>query len=335
MEYQRLGDTGLKVSPMCLGTMMLGSMGNKDRAEGVRMIHTALDKGLNFVDTANVYSAGESEEIVGEALKDRRHDVVLATKVRAPMGKGPNDSGLSRGHILRQVEESLRRLKTDYIDLYQIHRPDADTPIEETLRTLDDLIQSGKVRHVGCSTGETSGNSGMFFEIVMPAWQMIDFVWTSRTNGWEPFRCVQPIHSLLDRGLERDLIPAAAAHGMGVITYSPLSNGWLTGKYRKGHEMPADSRGARRPGPRFDVDHPMNARRGEVVEELIPVATELGISLSQLALAWSMKQPGITAPIIGPRTPAQLEDNLGALDVSLSDELLKKIDGLVPSGTSV
>jgi aryl-alcohol dehydrogenase-like predicted oxidoreductase len=335
MEYRRLGNTGLNVSPLCLGTMMLGGWGNRDEDECIRMIHTALDAGINFIDTANVYSQGGSETIVGKALVGRREDVVLATKVWGRMGKGPNDQGLSRKHIRRQVEDSLRRLQTDYIDLYQIHRVDPNTPIEETLSTLHDLVREGKVRYLGCSTSDSLPGGGSAPEIPLSAWQMVDWFWIARTNGWEPFVCLQPPHSMLRREVERGLFPASVAHGMGIIPWSPLDGGWLTGKYRKGQPIPEDSRGGRMRRDPFDPEAPRNARKAEVVQELCGMASEAGIPLSRLALAWSMAQPGVTAPIIGPRTPAQLEDNLQAIEVKVPQQIIEAVDRLVPPGTNV
>ena len=320
MEYRKLGRTGLKVSPLCLGAMMFGQRGNADHADSIRIIHRALDAGINVVDTANVYSSGESEEIVGKALRGRRDEVVLATKVHGEMGSGPNDQGNSRVHILREVEHSLRRLQTDYIDLYQIHRPDPETPIEETLRALDDLVRSGKVRYIGSST--------------FAAWELVESYWVSDKQHLARFDCEQPPYSIFTRGIEKDVLPVCQKYGAGVIPWSPLNRGWLAGKYRKGQQFDEQSRMKR---DRFidQIDSPAGQRKLDLVEELIPMAQELGVNLAQYALAWTLTNPVITAPIIGPRTMEQLEDNLGALDVTIPPEHLRRIDELAPPGTDV
>lgn len=321
MNYRKLGRTGLKVSPLCLGTMMFGQRGNADHADCARIIHRALDAGINFVDTANVYSNGESEEIVGEALRGRRDSVVLATKVNNAMGPGPNDRGNSRAHILREVENSLRRLRTDYIDLYQIHRPDADTPIEETLRALDDLVRGGKVRYIGSST--------------FAAWELVESYWVADRHDLARFACEQPPYSIFVRHIENDLLPVCEKYGSGVIPWSPLNRGWLAGRYRKGQPLDAQSRVSR--GDRFidQPDSPIGRHKLKIVEQLIPMARELGASLAQYALAWTLTNPTITAPIIGPRTMEHLEDNLGALRVVIPPEHLRRIDELVPPGTDM
>ena len=321
MEYRKLGRTGLKVSPLCLGAMMFGRRGNADHADCERIIHRALDAGINFVDTANVYSSGESEEIVGQALRGRRDQVVLATKVHGVMGSGPNDGGNGRAHILREVENSLRRLQTDYIDLYQIHRPDPDTPIEETLRALDDLVHSGKVRYIGSST--------------FAAWELVESYWVSDRYNLARFECEQPPYSIFVRGIEKDVLPVCQKYGTGVIPWSPLNRGWLAGKYRQGQQLDPQSRAAR--GDQF-IDQPDSAagrRKLALVEELIPMAEEIGANLARYALAWTLTNPTITAPIIGPRTMQQLEDNLGALEVAIPPDHLRRIDTLVPPGTDV
>ncbi len=321
MEYRKLGRTGVKVSPLCLGAMMFGPRGNNDRADCERIIHRALDAGINFIDTANVYSNGESEEIVGQALRGRRDEVVLATKVHGVMGPGPNDRGNSRTHIMREVENSLRRLQTDYIDLYQIHRPDPDTSIEETLRTLDDLVHQGKVRYIGSST--------------FSAWELVESYWVSDRHNLVRFESEQPPYSIFVRGIERDVLPVCEKYGTGVIPWSPLNRGWLAGKYRKGQPIDPESRVGR--GDRFidSPDSPVGQRKLELVEELIPMAESAGADLAQYALAWTLTNPVITSPIIGPRTMAQLEDNLGALDVRIPPEQLARIDTMVPPGTDV
>jgi aryl-alcohol dehydrogenase-like predicted oxidoreductase len=321
MQYNKLGRTGLKVSPLCLGTMMFGPRGNAHHADCARISHRALDAGINFIDTANVYDNGESEEIVGEALRGRRDSVVLATKVSNPMGPGPNERGNSRAHILRQVEQSLRRLQTEYIDLYQIHRPDPDTPIEETLRALDDLVRSGKVRYVGTST--------------FAAWQLVESYWVSEHYNLVRFECEQPPYSIFVRHIENDVLPVCAKYGSGVIVWSPLDRGWLTGKYRQGRQIDPLWRAAR--GDRFidQPDSPIGRRKLDIVEHLIPMAQQVDASLAQYALAWILSNPVITAPIIGPRTMEQLEDSLGALQVVLPDEHLRIIDTLVPPGADL
>jgi aryl-alcohol dehydrogenase-like predicted oxidoreductase len=321
MNYRKLGRTGLKVSPLCLGAMMFGRRGNADHADCVRIIHRALDAGINFVDTANVYSNGESEEIVGEALRGHRDQVVLATKVHGEMGPGPNDRGNSRVHILREVEHSLRRLQTDYIDLYQIHRPDPDTPIEETLRALDDLVHSGKVRYIGSST--------------FAAWELVESYWVSDRYNLARFECEQPPYSIFVRHIEQDVLPVCQKYGTGVIPWSPLNRGWLAGRYRAGQEIDPQSRAAR--GDAF-IDRPdslAGRRKLELVEELIPMAQEVNASLAQYALAWTLTNPVVTAPIIGPRIMEQLENNLGALEITIPPDHLRRIDELVPPGTDV
>lgn len=321
MDYRRLGRTGLKVSPLCLGAMMFGQRGNANHDECVRIIHRAIDAGINFIDTANVYSRGESEKIVGSALRDRRDSVVLATKVHGKMGERPNDQGNSRVHILREVENSLRRLQTDYIDLYQIHRPDPETPIDETLRALDDLVASGKVRYIGSST--------------FAAWEIVEAHWASDKHDLARFDCEQPPYSIFVRGIEREVLPACKKYGIGVIPWSPLNRGWLAGKYRQGQPIDPESRVGRNDAFIDSPDSPTGRKKLELVEQLIPMSQELGASLAQYALAWTLANPVITAPIIGPRTMQQLEDNLPALDVKIPQAHLQRIDDLVPLGTDL
>ncbi len=321
MELRPLGRTGVKVSPLCLGTMMLGAMGNTDHDDSVRIIHRALDAGINFIDTADVYNAGESEKIVGKALTGgRREHVVLATKVHGPMGDDPNQAGNSRRWIMRAVEDSLRRLKTDYIDLYQIHRPEADTDVEETLGALTDLVRAGKVRYVGSST--------------FPPSQMVEAQWAARERNLERFVCEQPPYSLLVRAIEQDVLPTAGRYGMAVIPWSPLAGGWLSGRWRKGRKAPTSGRTQRFP-ERYDLSLPFHDRKLEAVEALSLLAEEAGISLVHLALAFTLRHPVVTAPIIGPRTMEQLESQLGATDVVLDDATLDRIDEIVPPGTNV
>ncbi|GAA5190892.1 aldo/keto reductase [Rugosimonospora acidiphila] len=320
MQLRTLGATGIKVSPYCLGAMMFGAWGNQDHDDSIKIIHAALDAGINFVDTADVYSRGESEEIVGKALRGRRDDVVLATKVHSAMGDDPNLRGNSRRWIIREVENSLRRLGTDHIDLYQIHRPDPDTDIEETLSALTDLVRSGKVRAIGSST--------------FPAEQIVEAQWAAERRGYERFRSEQPPYSILTRGIETGVLPTTAKYGMGVIAWSPLSGGWLTGKYRKGQEIDMTSGRPARIPARFDPSLPGNARKLDLVEQLIELAGESGISLTHLAVAFVVAHPAVTSAIIGPRTMEQLTDLLDGAQVSLSDDVLDRIDQIVAPGTN-
>jgi aryl-alcohol dehydrogenase-like predicted oxidoreductase len=331
MEYRKLGDSGLKVSPLCLGTMMFGSWGNPDHEEGIRAIRRALDLGINFLDTANVYSEGESEEIVGKAIAGRREEVVLATKVFAAMGKGPNQRGLSRKTIFEQVEHSLRRLGTDYIDLYQIHRPDLTTPWEETLRALDDLVRQGKVLYIGCSTNHYSSDD--VWQQKLEAWQLVESLWVSDKHGLARWISLQPPYSLLRRSMEKDLFPATRRFGIGNIVWSPLEGGWLTGKYRRGQDSPTDS-------PRFkkwigNLADPKFERRMDVVEQLLPWVEQKGTTLTRFSLAWAMQNPDVTSVILGPRTVEQLEDCVAAADLPITAEDKAKVDELVPPGFSV
>jgi aryl-alcohol dehydrogenase-like predicted oxidoreductase len=321
MELRTLGRTGVKVSPLCLGAMMFGSWGNTDREACERIIHRALDSGINFIDTADVYSRGESEEIVGEALRGgRRENVVLATKVHGRMGDDLNQFGNTRRWIIREVEDSLRRLKTDWIDLYQIHRPEADTDIDETLGALSDLIHAGKVRYIGSST--------------FPASQIVEAQWTAQQRGRERFVCEQPPYSILVRGIEQDVLPTCQRHGMGVIPWSPLAGGWLTGRYRLGSDVP-ESRRATLVPHRYDMSLPGNQRKLEAADALAKVAEEAGVTLIELALAFVIRHPAVTAAIIGPRTMEQLESQLTAADVQLSGDVLDAIDLIVPPGVNL
>jgi aryl-alcohol dehydrogenase-like predicted oxidoreductase len=307
--------------------MMFGEWGNTDEDECIGMVLAALDAGVNVVDTADVYSAGRSEEIVGKALRGRRDEVVLATKVHGGMGPGQNERGNSRLWIMREVEASLRRLDTDHIDLYQIHRPDPETDVEETLAALTDLVRQGKVRYLGSST--------------FPAWQIVEARWASERRGLERFTCEQPPYSMLVRGIELDVLPVAARYGMGVIVWSPLAGGWLAGKYRRGQPVPEDSRAARyrRIGhpvaARFDLSRPGNQRKLDLVEDLAGVAEGAGHSLAHMAVAFTLAHPAVTSAIIGPRTPEQLQDLLKAADVRLEQDVLDAIDGIVPPGTVI
>jgi aryl-alcohol dehydrogenase-like predicted oxidoreductase len=301
--------------------MMFGATGNRDHDDSVRIIRRALDAGINFVDTAEVYSHGESEEIVGKALSGGRRDkVVLATKAHGSMGDDPNAQGNSRRWIVQEVENSLRRLGTDWIDLYQIHRPDATTDIDETLGALTDLVRDGKIRYFGSST--------------FPAYQIVEAQWTAERRGRERFMCEQPPYSILVRGIEADVLPVCENYGMGVIPWSPLAGGWLSGRYRKGQDAPNTHRAQRLP-ERFDLSVPVNQRKLDAVEDLAQLAEKAGISLVELAVAFVIRHPAVTSAIIGPRTMEQLETQLGAADVTLSDELLDAIDEIVPPGTNV
>jgi aryl-alcohol dehydrogenase-like predicted oxidoreductase len=321
MEYRTLGTTGVRVSPLCLGAMMFGSWGNPDHDECVRIIHTALDSGINFIDTADVYSAGESEEIVGKALAGGRRDqVVLATKVHAPMGADPNQRGNSRRWIMQECEASLRRLGTDWIDLYQVHRPDPSTDIDETLGALSDLVRAGKVRYLGSST--------------FPAEQIVEAQWVAERRGRERFVCEQPPYSILVRGIESAVLPTCQRYGMGVIPWSPLAGGWLSGRYRKGAPLPSSGRASRIPG-RYDLGRPENQRKLEVVEALARLAEEAGLSMVELAVAFVLEHPAVTSAIIGPRTMEQLQGHLGVPEVRLGAEVLDRIDELVAPGTNL
>ncbi len=316
-----LGSTGLRVSPLCLGAMMFGAWGNPDHDESVRIIHRALDEGINFVDTADVYSRGESEEIVGKALAaGRRENVVLATKVHGTMGDDPNEFGNTRRWIIREVENSLRRLRTDWIDLYQIHRPEPDTAIDETLGALTDLIRAGKVRYIGSST--------------FPPSQIVEAQWVAERRGRERFVCEQPPYSILVREIENDVLPTCRRYGMGVIPWSPLAGGWLSGRYRLGREVPSSHRAERIPS-RYDMSRPGNQRKLEAADALARLAEESGMSLIEMALAFVIRHPAVTAAIIGPRTMEHLESQLPAARVQLSDEVLDRIDEIVPPGENL
>ncbi|MGH6859347.1 MAG: aldo/keto reductase [Phyllobacterium sp.] len=315
MHYRTLGRTGIKVSPYCLGAMMFGAVGNPDHADSIRIIHKALDAGINFIDTADAYSHGESEEIVGKALKGRRDTVVLATKAHLPMGDDPNSQGNSRRWLTREIEASLRRLQTDHIDLYLVHRPAPDTDIEETLSALADLMREGKVRAIGSST--------------FPASDIVEAQWVAERRGLARFRAEQPPYSILNRGIEREVLPACQRYGMGAMVWSPMAMGMLTGRYRKGRPQP-DS-GRTKWFPRQMADE----RRLDAVEQLIPVAAQAGLSLTHLAMAFVMAHPAVTSAIIGPRTMEQLDDLLAGSGVCLDDAVLDQIDRIVPPGTDI
>jgi aryl-alcohol dehydrogenase-like predicted oxidoreductase len=319
MDYRTLGRTGVQVSKLCLGTMMFGAWGNTDHDDSIRIIHAALDAGINFVDTADVYSAGESEEIVGKALKGRRDDVVLATKFWGPMGDDPNQGGVSRRWIIAEVESSLRRLGTDWIDLYQIHRPDPNTDVDETLGALTDLVRQGKVRYIGSSS--------------FSAGEIVEAQWTARERRLERFRTEQPPYSLLVRGIELDVLPTAQRHGMGILTYSPLAGGWLSGSWTADSSPTSPAR--QRLAARFDMSLHENQHKLDAVEQLAEVADEAGVSLIELAIAFVVNHPAVTSAIIGPRTMEQLESQLTAADVVLEAETLDRIDEIVTPGVNL
>ena len=322
MDYRPLGRTGVHVSKLCLGTMMFGAWGNTDHDDSIRIIHRALDAGINFIDTADVYSAGESEEIVGKAIRtppSRRDDIVLATKVSVPMDDDPNHRGNSRRWIVQEFENSLRRLGTDWIDLYQIHRPDPNTDIDETLGALTDLVQQGKVRYIGSSS--------------FSAGHIVEAQWTARERRLERFRTEQPPYSLLVRGIELDVLPTARRHGMGILTYSPLAGGWLSGTWTADSSPTSPAR--QRLAARFDMSLPENQRKLEAVEQLAKVAGDAGLSLIELAIAFVVNHPAVTSAIIGPRTMEQLDSQLPAAAVALDIAVLDRIDEIVKPGVNL
>jgi aryl-alcohol dehydrogenase-like predicted oxidoreductase len=321
MPLRTLGDTGMQVSVLCLGAMMFGAWGNPDHDDSAKIVHKALDSGINFVDTADVYSAGESEEIVGKALKGgKRNHVILATKVHGSMGDNPNQQGNSRRWIMQEVDNSLRRLQTDWIDLYQIHRPDPTTDIDETLGALTDLVRMGKIRAFGSST--------------FPASQVVQAQWTAKERGRERFRCEQPQYSMLVRAIESDVLPTLQQYGMGAIVWSPLAGGWLSGKWRKGKDAPSSSRADRRPEA-FDLSLPGNKVKLEAADALAKLAEANGMSLVNMAIAFTLRHPGVTSAIIGPRTMDQLTSQLDSATITLSDKVLDAIDKIVLPGTNI
>ncbi len=320
MQMRTLGRTGVKVSPLCLGAMMFGAWGEPDHNESIRIIDRALDAGINFIDTADMYSSGESEEIVGKALKTKRDSVVLATKFHGAMSFDPNEQGNSRRWIMKEVENSLRRLQTDYIDLYQVHRPSPETDIDETLSALTDLIRAGKVRYIGTST--------------YPAHEVVEAQFIARERGRERFVCEQPPYSLLVRGIERDLLPVCEQYGMGVIPWSPLAGGWLSGKWRKDGSDNESRRAVLLPD-RYDLSIPGNQRKLDAADALANLADKHGMSLIHLAIAFVINHPAVTSAILGPRTMEHLESQLGAADVVLTDEILDEIDAIVPPGVTL
>jgi aryl-alcohol dehydrogenase-like predicted oxidoreductase len=324
MEHRILGRTGVSVSKLCLGAMMFGAWGNTDHDDSIRIIHAALDAGINFIDTADVYSAGESEEIVGKALKDRRDQVVLATKAYMPVGDDtdPNHRGTSRRWLVEEVEHSLRRLGTDHIDLYQVHRPTPETDLEETLGVLTDLVRQGKIRYFGHST--------------YPASLIVEAQWTARDRHLQRFVSEQPPYSILTRGIENEVLPVCQKYGIGVIPWSPLQGGWLSGRYRKDAEIAGPTSAARqRLTSRYDLSLPENQRKLDAADALAQLADEAGLSLIEMALAFVANHPAVTSAIIGPRTMEQLESQLPAAGVTLTTEILDRIDAIVAPGTNL
>ncbi len=319
MDYRPLGRTGVMVSPLCLGAMNFG--GPTPEPESITMINRALDAGFNFIDTANVYNDGESERIVGKALKEngRRGEIVLATKVHGRTGQGPNDGGASRFHIIKACEDSLRRLQTDAIDLYQLHRPNPHIPVDETLRAFDDLVRSGKVRYIGCSTH--------------PAWMVMEALATSERFGLARYISEQPPYNLLDRRIENELVPLAQKYGMAIIPWSPLAMGILAGRYPLDGSLPADSRAGR---STWAAARERVSQGGlQVGARVVEMAAERGVTAAQLAIIWCKDQPGITAPIIGPRTLQQLEEFIPVLGMNLADADRPLFDALVHPGNAV
>ena len=323
MEYRTLGRTGVSVSQLCLGAMMFGAFGNPDHDDAIKIIHRALDAGINFIDTADGYSAGESEEILGQALAGgRRESVVLAVKFGPPFGADPNHRGASRRWITEGVEGSLRRLQTDWIDLYQVGVPDPNTDIDETLGALSDLVRAGKIRYFGASK--------------VPASAIVEAQWTADRRGHGRFRTEQPPYSILTRAIEYDVLPTCLCHGMGVMAYSPLARGWLSGKYRKGQEVsgPGSAARAQRSGD-YDVANPANAAKLDAADALGALADEAGLTLIQMAVAFVTRHPAVTSAIIGPRTMEHLDGYLAADGIELSTDVLDRIDEIVPPGVTI
>lgn len=321
MKYRPLGRTGVQVSSLVLGTMMFGSWGNKDHDESIRVINKALDAGINMIDTADLYAHGEAEEIVGKALRGtRRDDVVLASKFHNPMRDDVNARGNSRRWITQAVEGSLKRLQTDHLDLYQVHRPDPATDIEETLSALTDLQRAGKILYFGSST--------------FPASQLVEAQWASERRGLGRFVTEQPPYSIFARAIEAEVLPTAERHDIGVLTWSPLGGGWLSGKFRKGVTEQVSDRTELMPGI-FDIHNPTNAEKLDAAEALALLAEELDMSLIHLALGFVLSHRAVTAPIIGPENIAQLDSQLGAADLDLPAEILDRIDAIVPPGRNM
>lgn len=314
MHYRTLGRSGVKVSRICLGTMMFG--GVTPAAEAVPLIHRALDAGINFIDTANMYAGGESERVVGQALAGRRHEAILATKGRYPVGSGVNDGGASRVHLTKALNDSLTRLNTDFVDLYYVHTPDDTTPLEETLRALDDMVRHGKVHYIACSN--------------FRAYRLMQALWTSDRSGWDRFVCVQPLYNIVNRDIEVELLPACREFGVGVVTYSPLARGILSGKYRVGQPFPEGSRAARNDKRMREAE--LRDESFAVAESLAGYCAQRGYVVSQFALAWCLANPIVTSTIIGPRTAEQFDDNLRCLSVEITREDEVFVDALVPPG---
>jgi aryl-alcohol dehydrogenase-like predicted oxidoreductase len=325
MEYRPLGRTGVSVSQLCLGAMMFGAFGNPDHDDAIKIIHKALDAGINFIDTADGYSAGESEEILGKALAGgRRENVVLAVKTGVQfLGDDPNKRGASRRWLTEAVEGSLRRLQTDWIDLYQVGVPDPNTDIDETLGALSDLVRAGKIRSFGASK--------------VPASQIVEGHWTAERRGHGRFRTEQPPYSMLTRAIEYDVLPTCQRHGMGVMTYSPIAGGWLSGKYRKGEDVtrPGSAARAQRFPGAYDATNPANAAKLHAADALGALAEEAGITLIQMAIGFVTRHPAVTSAIIGPRTMEHLDAYLAADGIELSTELLDRIDQIVPPGVTI
>ncbi len=314
MQYRYLGRTGVKVSPICLGTMMFG--GPTDEAASAEIIHQALDLGINFIDTADMYSRGESERVVGRALADRRQHVVLATKGRAPMGDGPNEQGSSRLHLMDALHASLQRLGTDHIDIYYAHTPDYNTPIDETLRAMDDMVRSGKVRYIACSNYR--------------AWRLCEALWTSDKLNLNRFCCVQPLYNIVNRDIEVELLPLCQEHKLGVVTYSPLARGILTGKYKPGEQPPEGTRASRKDSRMLQAE--WREASLEVAAQLTAYCDQRGVSTSQFALAWCLANPIVSSVIVGPRTMDQFTDNIACLDLPMTQQDEELVDRLVPPG---
>ena len=323
MEYRPLGRTGISVSQLCLGAMMFGAFGNRDHDDAVKIIHRALDAGINFIDTADGYSAGESEEILGEALAGgRRESVVLAVKFGVPFDEDPNHRGASRRWITQAVEGSLRRLQTDWIDLYQVGVPDRNTDIDETLGALSDLVHAGKIRSFGASK--------------VPASQIVEAQWTAERRGHGRFRTEQPPYSLLTRAIEYDVLPTCLRHGMGVMAYSPLAGGWLSGRYRKGQEFSGPGSASRRQrSAAYDAANPANAAKLDAADAFGALADKAGLTLIQMAVAFVIRHPAVTSAIIGPRTMEHLDGYLAADGIELSGDVLDRIDKIVPPGVTI
>lgn len=314
MHYRSLGRTGIKVSPVCLGTMMFG--GQTSESDSIRIIHAALDAGVNFIDTANMYNAGESERVIGKALAGRRQQVVLATKGRQKIGDGPNDQGGSRLHLMHALDDSLRRLAVEHVDLYYFHAPDYSTPIEETLLAMDDMVRSGRVRYVACSN--------------FRAWRVCEALWTSDRLGLHRFSCVQPLYNIVNRDIEVELLPLCREHGLGVVSYSPLARGILTAKYQPDSAPPPGSRASRNDKRMQQAEWRRESL--EIAQRIAVRCQEKGVMPSQFALAWCLANPLLSSVIVGPRTIEQFVDNLGCLDVQITPDDEDFVDALVPPG---